>query len=157
MADKKRSKELENALVEHVQSGMTYTQACKHCDVGYRQVNRWRDKDPEFHQRMLRAYSLGSIILNDSVISRYEEVLEGTRTWNKDQVAAMRDFAQHVRWLSSKMYPRLYGDKGVAQIEKNNGITQISWIRTGQSSEEALPGIDVEDTSDQLLIDSKAG
>ena len=131
-----RSKKIDDALVEYMQNGYTYTQACQAMNVDRKTVNRWRDKDEEFDRRLLSANTLGMIALNDGIQQRYQNVMSGLEDWSKEQVSAMRDYAQHSRWLSSRLYPRLYGDKGVAQIQQNgNGAIQLAWISTTNSEE----------------------
>ena len=135
----KRTVELEDQLVETMQDGMTYTQACKSIGVDRKTVNRWRDKDPDLDDRLLSANKLGVICLNDAVLQRYEGVMRGEEVWTKEQVAAMRDMSQHVRWQSTRLYPRLYGDKGMAQVaQAGNGTITLAWLSTGATDTEAL-------------------
>ena len=136
----KRTDELEDQLVEMMQDGMTYTQACKSIGVDRKTVNRWRDKDPELDDRLLSANKLGVICLNDGILDRYEKVMRGEEVWTKEQVAAMRDLGQHCRWLSTRLYPRLFGDKGVAQVAQTGGnVVTLAWLSTGATDADALP------------------
>ena len=131
---------LEDQMVDMMQDGFSYTQACKSIGVDRKTVNRWRDKDPALDNRLLAANKLGTVCLNDAILARYEGVMRGEETWTKEQVAAMRDMSQHVRWLSTRLYPRLYGDKGVAQVSQTgNGQITLAWLSTGATDSTALP------------------
>jgi hypothetical protein len=115
-----------------MQDGMTCTQASKSIGVERKTVNRRRDKDPALDDRLLAANKLGTVCLNDAILVRYEGVMRGEETWTKEQAAAMRDMSQHVRWLSTRLYPRLYGDKTMAQISQTgNGQITLAWLSTG--------------------------
>ena len=128
----KRTPKLEQEMVDMMQDGYSYTQACKAVGIDRKTVNRWRDKDPDLDDRLLAANKLGTVCLNDGILSRYERVMRGEETWSKEQVQAMRDMAQHVRWLSTRLYPRLYGDKGMAQVaQSGNGQITLAWLSTG--------------------------
>ena len=153
-ANKKRCKEVEDNLVKLLQDGETYSQACKFIGVHRTTVNSWRDKDKELDDRLLKANMLGTIIMDDNLIGLYEDVMAGRQQWTKEQVAAMRDYSQHLRWRASKFYPRLFGDKGIAEVKKDeNGITRISWISNGKTSDKALP--ETIDATDTILVESK--
>ena len=128
----KRTPALEQEMVDMMQDGYSYTQACKAVCVARKTVNRWRDKDPDLDDRLLAANKLGTVCLNDGILQRYEAVMRGEEKWSKEQVQARRDMAQHVRWLSTRLYPRLYGDKTMAQVSQTgNGAITLAWLSTG--------------------------
>jgi len=135
----RRTAELDQTMVDLMQDGLSYTQACKAVGVDRKTVNRWRDKDPDLDDRLLAANKLGTVCLNDAILQRYEGVMRGEETWTKEQVAAMRDMSQHVRWLSTRLYPRLYGDKGMAQVSQTgNGQITLAWLSTGTTDAESV-------------------
>ena len=128
----KHTPALEQEMVDMMQDGYSYTQACKAVGISRKTVNRWRDKDPDLDDRLLAANKLGTVCLNDGILQRYEAVMRGEETWTKEQVQAMRDRSQHVRWLSTRLYPRLYGDKTMAQVSQSgNGAITLAWLSTG--------------------------
>lgn len=144
----KRTPKLEQEMVDMMQDGYSYTQACKAVGIDRKTVNRWRDKDPDLDDRLLAANKLGTVCLNDGILQRYEGVMRGEETWSKEQVQAMRDMAQHVRWLSTRLYPRLYGDKGMAQVaQTGNGQITLAWLSTGTTDAEGT------DQAPQLIED----
>ncbi len=147
----RRSKELENKLVELMHDGLSFSQACRACKVPRKTVTGWRDKEPELDERFRNAQTLGVSRLNDDVLQRYQDVIDGANEWTKEQVSAMRDYSQHVRWLSSKLYPRQFGDNGIAQVDKQgDGSITLTWMTNGGGSQEkALP-------DDALLIEGEA-
>ena len=148
MSKTKRTPKIEQEMVDMMQDGYSYTQACKAVGVDRKTVNRWRDKDPDLDDRLLAANKLGTVCLNDGILSRYEAVMRGEETWSKEQVQAMRDMAQHVRWLSTRLYPRLYGDKGMAQVAQiGNGQITLAWLSTGTTDAEGT------DQAPQLIED----
>ena len=51
----------------------------------------------ELDERFRNAQTLGVSRLNDDVLQRYQDVIDGAHEWTKEQVAAMRDYSQHVR------------------------------------------------------------
>ena len=111
----------------------------------------WRDQDAELDERFRNATTLGMSRLNDDVLERYQAVIDGDNSWSKEQVAAMRDYSQHVRWLSSKPYPKQYGEKGMAQVGKQqDGSITLTCMTNGSGGEvQALP-------DDGLLIEGEA-
>ena len=113
----------------------------------------WRDQDAELDERFRNATTLGMSRLNDDVLERYQAVIDGDNSWSKEQVAAMRDYSQHVRWLSSKLYPKQYGEKGMAQVAQGgDGSITLTWMtNAGGGEEKALPEL-----ADPLLIEGKA-
>ena len=151
--ENRRTKQLEDKLVELMHDGLSFSQACRACRTPRETVTYWRDKDLELDERFRNATTLGMSRLNDEVLQRYQDVIDGANEWTKEQVSAMRDYAQHVRWLSSKLYPKQYGEKGMAQIDKGaNGSISISWMTNGVGGgeEQALPH------DDTLLLEGKA-
>ena len=149
----RRNPELENRLVELMHDGLSFSQACRANKVPRKTVTHWRDCDPELDERFRNAMTLGVSRLNDDVLQRYQDVIDGHNEWTKEQVAAMRDYSQHVRWLSSKLYPRQYGEKGIAQVAKGgDGSITLTWMtNAGGGEEKALPEL-----TDPLLIEGKA-
>ena len=109
----RRTPALEDQLVELMHDGLSFSQACRVSDVPRKTVTHWRDNDPELDERLRNAQTRGVSRLNDDVLARYQAVIDGDNSWSKEQVAAMRDYAQHVRWLSSKLYPKQFGEKGI--------------------------------------------
>jgi len=149
----RRNPELENRLVELMHDGLSFSQACRANKVPRKTVTHWRDCDPELDERFRNAMTLGVSRLNDDVLQRYQDVIDGHNEWTKEQVAAMRDYSQHVRWLSSKLYPRQYGEKGIAQVAQGgDGSITLTWMtNAGGGEEKALPEL-----TDPLLIEGKA-
>jgi len=119
--ENRRNKRLEDKLVELMHDGLSFSQACRACRTPRETVTYWRDQDAELDERFRNATTLGMSRLNDDVLERYQAVIDGDNSWSKEQVAAMRDYSQHVRWLSSKLYPKQYGEKGMAQVAKAAG------------------------------------
>ena len=149
---KRLTLELENKFIELLHDGLSYSQACRVCKIPRQTVTRWRDEDHDLDERIRNANNRGVSRLNDDVLQRYQDVIDGNNEWSKEQVAAMRDYSQHVRWLSSKLYPRMYGDKGMAVQQKgSDGSVTLTWMTNGSAvdaSAEALP--------DPLLIEAAA-
>jgi len=142
--ENRRNKRLEDQLVDLLHDGLSFSQACRACKVPRKTVGDWRDKDPELDERFRNATTLGVSRLNDDVLERYQAVIDGDNSWTKEQVAAMRDYSQHVRWLSSKLYPRQFGDRGVAQVQQGDGAITLTWMTNGSGGgeEKALPADD---------------
>ena len=147
--ENRRTPELENQLVELLHDGLSFSQACRVCKVPRKSVTYWRDGDPDLDERFRNAQTLGVSRLNDDVLQRYQDVIDGANDWTKEQVSAMRDYAQHVRWLSSKLYPRQYGEKGIAQVAHGgDGSITLTWMTNASGPEgNALP-----DLADPLMI-----
>jgi hypothetical protein len=144
--------ELADRLVELLHDGLSFSQACRACKVERKTVTRWRDKFPDLDERLRNAQTLGVSRLNDDVLQRYQDVIDGRNEWSQQQVAAMRDYSQHVRWLSSKLYPRVFGEKGIAQVaQAGDGSITLTWMTNGGGADEqALPEL-----PDPLLIEDK--
>ena len=151
--ENRRNPELEDRLVELMHDGLSFSQACRANKVPRKTVTYWRDCDPELDLRFRNAMTLGVSRLNDDVLERYQAVIDGDNSWTKEQVSAMRDYSQHVRWLSSKLYPKQFGEKGVAQMSKQgDGSVTLTWMtNAGGSEEKSLPEL-----ADPLLIEGKA-
>ena len=64
----RRTAELDQTMVDLMQDGLSYTQACKAVGVDRKTVNRWRDKDPALDDRLLSANKLGTVCLNDAIL-----------------------------------------------------------------------------------------
>ena len=105
MGVSKKTPELIDALVNLLHDGLSYTQACAAVNISRRTVNQWRSDDPALDEKLRNANCTGVTILNDDVLHRYQAVIDGRNEWNKEQVAAMRDYSQHIRWLSSRLFP----------------------------------------------------
>ena len=149
--ENRRNKRLEDKLVELMHDGLSFSQACRACRTPRETVTYWRDQDAELDERFRNATTLSMPRLNDDVLERYQAVIDGDNSWSKEQVAAMRDYSQHVRWLSSKLYPKQYGEKGMAQVGKQqDGSITLTWMTNGSGGEaQALP-------DDGLLIEGEA-
>ena len=152
----RRTKQLENQLVERLEDGLSFSQACRACQVPRKTVTHWRDKDLDLDARIRNANMRGVGRLNDDVLQRYQDVIDGRNEWTKNQVAAMRDYSQHVRWLSSKLYPRQFGEKGVAQMAtQGDGSVVLTWM-TNAGEANALPELTdplvaIEDKTDDQV------
>jgi hypothetical protein len=145
----RRTPELEDKLVELLHDGLSFSQACRACKVPRKTITWWRDQDPDLDERFRNAATRGVSRLNDDVLQRYQDVIDGRNEWSQQQVAAMRDYSQHVRWLSSKLYPRVFGDKGIAQLTpQGDGSVTLTWM-SNAADEGALP------LPDPLLIEDK--
>lgn len=147
---KRQTPELEDQLVELMHDGLSFSQACRAVKVPRKTVTYWRDADVELDERFRNAQTRGVSRLNDDVLQRYQDVIDGANEWSKEQVAAMRDYAQHVRWLSSKLYPKQFGEKGIAQVaQAGDGSVTLTWMTNGVGAgNESLP-----DLTDPLLIE----
>jgi len=134
MGVSKKTPEAIDALVNLLHDGLSYTQACSAAGVGRRTVNRWRADDADLDKTLRNANCVGVTILNDDVLHRYQAVIDGRNEWNKEQVAAMRDYSQHIRWLSSRLYPTMYGEKGQAIVngQGSGGAITLTWMSTGR-------------------------
>lgn len=148
----RRSAALEDQLVELLHDGLSFSQACRALKVPRKTVSTWRDRDPDLDERMRNANTRGVSRLNDEVLQRYQDVIDGRNEWTQQQVAAMRDYSQHVRWLSSKLYPRVFGEKGIAQVaQAGDGSVTLTWAtNAGGADAQALPEL-----PDPLLIENK--
>ncbi len=151
--ENRRDPKLEDQLVELMHDGLSFSQACRATKVPRKTVTYWRDCDADLDERFRNAQTRGVSRLNDDVLERYQAVIDGDNSWTKEQVSAMRDYAQHVRWLSSKLYPKQFGEKGIAQVaQAGDGSVTLTWMTNGaEGLTHALP-----DLSDPLLIDAKA-
>ena len=150
--ENRRNPQLEDRLVELMHDGLSFSQACRACKVPRKTATYWRDCDPELDLRFRNAMTLGVSRLNDDVLERYQAVIDGDNSWTKEQVSAMRDYSQHVRWLSSKLYPKQFGEKGVAQVSKQgDGSVTLTWMTNAGGSEEKAVEL-----ADPLLIEGKA-
>lgn len=144
-----RTPELEDQLVELLHDGLSFSQACRVSNVPRKTVTHWRDKDLELDERLRNANTRGVSRLNDDVLQRYQDVIDGRNEWSKEQVSAMRDYAQHVRWLSSKLYPKQFGEKGIAQVAQGgDGSITLTWMTNSGGSEEVA-----QELNDPLLIE----
>ena len=149
MGVSKKTPELIDALVNLLHDGLSYTQACAAVNISRRTVNQWRSDDPALDEKLRNANCTGVTILNDDVLHRYQAVIDGRNEWNKEQVAAMRDYSQHIRWLSSRLFPKMYGEKGQAVVNgQGGGPITLTWMSTGK--DEAVA------TEDPLLIEGTA-
>lgn len=146
----RRTLELENQLVELMHDGLSFSQACRAANVPRKTVTHWRDQDTNLDERFRNAQTRGVSRLNDDVLQRYQSVIDGDNEWSKEQVSAMRDYAQHVRWLSSKLYPKQFGERGVAVAQNGAGAITLTWMTNGAGVEEQLPEL-----SDPLLIEGE--
>ena len=147
--ENRRNPQLEDRLVELMHDGLSFSQACRACKVPRKTATYWRDCDPELDVRFRNAMTLGVSRLNDDVLERYQAVIDGDNSWTKEQVSAMRDYAQLVRWLSSKLYPKQFGEKGVAQVSKQgDGSVTLTWMTNAGGSEEKAVEL-----ADPLLIE----
>ena len=147
----RRTLTLENQLVELLHDGLSFSQACRACEIPRKTVTYWRDADPDLDERLRNASTRGVSRLNDDVLQRYQDVIDGENTWTKEQVAAMRDYSSHVRGLSSKRYPRMYGDKGMSVTKHGaDGTVTLTWMSNGAA---ALPATDLPDP---LLLEDAA-
>lgn len=147
-----RTPELEDQLVELMHDGLSYSQACRVRNVPRKTVTHWRDKDPDLDERFRNAQTRGVSRLNDDVLARYQAVIDGDNSWTKEQVSAMRDYAQHVRWLSSKLYPKQFGEKGIAQVAQGgDGSITLTWMTNAVCNEEVT-----QELHDPLLIEGTA-
>lgn len=148
----RRTPALEDQLVELMHDGLSFSQACRVSDVPRKTVTHWRDNDPELDERLRNAQTRGVSRLNDDVLARYQAVIDGDNSWSKEQVAAMRDYAQHVRWLSSKLYPKQFGEKGIAQVAQGgDGSITLTWMTNSGGNEEVA-----QELNDPLLIEGTA-
>ena len=150
--ENRRNPDLENSLVALMHDGLSFSQACRACKVPRKTVVYWRDKDADLDERLRNAQTLGVSRLNDDVLERYQAVIDGDNSWTKEQVSAMRDYSQHVRWLSSKLYPKQFGEKGIDQVSKQgDGSVTLTWMTNAGGAEEKAVEL-----ADPLLIEGKA-
>ena len=153
MSVSKKTDENIDALVNLLHDGLSYTQACASLGVSRRTINRWRADDADLDKRLRDANCVGVTILNDDVLHRYQSVIDGRNEWSKEQVAAMRDYSQHIRWLSSRLYPTMYGEKGQAVVsgQGSGGPITLTWMSTG--GDDAPVAVAAEDP---LMIEGTA-
>ncbi len=122
-------KKIQRLLIERISNGETKADACAALGVSRRSVTRWVERDPEFAERWRAArIEQAHSLADDAVRIANESVAPG------DMVAVQRNRLRvdTLKWLTSKIAPRLYGERIVAEHNVRAGVVVLPAIGGGE-------------------------
>lgn len=137
----KRSKELENRILDELKKGLTLRQVCRMSDEfpDPSAVIQWACDDDVFSQQYADARKIGYMQMADEC---FDIADDGTNDWvkrknksgdeyeefNNEHYQRSRLRLDTRKWFLSKCLPKIYGDK-LALTDADGGPLQISVVK----------------------------
>lgn len=88
----------------------------------------WQDQFPEFHQRYEKARQMQAMALVEGIFeiaddgtNDYTTDKDGNEVVNRDHIQRSRLRVDTRKWFASKVLPKLYGEKLVAELTGKDG------------------------------------
>ena len=111
------SDELAAKICKFLADGETLTSICKRKGMPSREtVNVWRRERQDFSDEYARARELQADYYTEEILRVCDDA---SKAESNVEVQAARLKVDSLKWLASKLHPRIYGDKiGVAHVGK---------------------------------------
>ncbi len=101
------NKELTNKICEQIADGKSIRTICKAEDMpGMSTIFTWLGENQEFQEQYTRAKSMQSDAFIEDMLDKTENV-----STDKDSIAKARLQVDTMKWIASKLKPKVYGDK----------------------------------------------
>lgn len=110
------SEELADKILKRLSEGETVTQICRDEDMPNKStVFLWSSSKEDFSDRYMRALKgVGQI-----KVDKIPDVIDDMKKGITDPVVGKIEI-DSLKWMASKFYPRLYGDKQTIESENKN-------------------------------------
>jgi hypothetical protein len=128
--------QLKDSLCEMIANGDTRTEACQKLGLGYSTVGQWLTQDERFAVTYARSRVECSHQLAERAL-----LIARERPRTMPEAAGQRAELDAIKWFTSKIAPRLYGERLITEHTHRVGVVLLP----------ALPG---EDTGKASIIPS---
>lgn len=121
---------IANRICERIAEGEPLTKICRdEAMPSYRTVLNWRVKDSEFLQMYTRAREDAGDTLADEIRELAQKVERGKLDPNAGRVAI-----DALKWIASKLKPKVYGDRSQVDVKTEVKYAPVSdlapaWVR----------------------------
>ena len=136
----KRSEQIIDKIVEHLQLGEPLSRICRHKDMpSSTSFNNWTRKDMKLAERVLTARKEGAMAWYDKSI----ELIENPEP---TQMQVVREQLAHIRWMCKSMIPSLFSEKLQQEVKQDTTIK----IEFSNDIADPLTVIDHDDGLDKI-------
>lgn len=133
----KRSRALGERICRRLEQGMSLRKACAG-EIDNAAVLRWVRDSAEFAQQYARSREIGWLGKTDRILELTDEAHEAALDpdFGQQRIAACRFEVDTLKWMLSKMLPKVYGEKV--------GVQVLSTPATATAAEPAMPADEAE-------------
>lgn len=133
MAKVEFSEELADTICALIESGESVHAICKMNGMpNKKSVFRWLAKNPEFQNQYRAAKMAGIEALVDQMMdiardsSKDFKMVKGKKTFDGDHVQRDRLKIDTIKWVATKLVPRLYGDTKQINVDVEHSMKALS-------------------------------
>ena len=123
---RKRSKKIEEEILELLAGGSLITEACRELDISPATLNRWRRDDAEFDDRCWSAEGQGVMIQRATLIEGMREAIETTGPGSAVRIQGLHNLLHEVGRTAGKLVSRM-NDRAHLRVDANVNHQVIGW------------------------------
>lgn len=112
--------QLKDSLCERVANGNTRLEACQALGIEYQRVGQWMGEDERFAVTYARARVEQAHHLADQSVT-----IARTRPEDMAHAAGLRLQVDTIKWLTSKLAPKMYGEKIMQEHTHRVGVVVL--------------------------------
>jgi len=126
MMSKKRTKKIEEAILELLAGGSLITEACRELGISPATLNRWRRSDNEFDDRCWSSEGQGLMIQRSKLIESMREAIENSDRGASIKIQGLHNLLHEVGRTASKLVSRM-NDRAHLRVDANVSHQVIGW------------------------------